>query len=169
MYDFTILRVMDGVNLTYYKILSWINSDWSKCPDMSSDFEDYIKDTKEDELADFLIRIMDFWGSENWYLVDRVEDYLSIAKEQFGNSEGMAYLLLNKYSYNFPSFVYNVTRSMPLQENIEQRDANSLHDMCSIFYCILKYCEQQNIDILFHIEEKLKYNATRPRKHGKKY
>jgi len=132
-------------------------------------FKELIKDTKEDELADFLIRIMDFWGSENWYNIEQVKYYLNLSKDQFDYKKGLAYILLDKYSNHFPSFVYNVARSMPLQENVEQHCANSLHDICSIFHCVSEYCKLMNIDISFHIEEKLKYNATRPHNHGKEY
>lgn len=34
---------------------------------------------------------------------------------------------------------------------------------------LLDLCGFMNIDIDFHVREKLKYNATRPRKHGKEY
>lgn len=34
---------------------------------------------------------------------------------------------------------------------------------------ILDMCGGYNIDIDFHVENKLKYNATRPKLHGKKY
>jgi hypothetical protein len=34
---------------------------------------------------------------------------------------------------------------------------------------IIGICDEYNIDICFHVEAKMKYNATRPIRHGKAY
>jgi len=153
----------DTPRIQTYKLLSY------DCPFHAENFKDYIKDTKEDELSDVLIRIMDLWGSQRFYELGDVEAYFQKAFEDFTNEMSPAFMLLQKYKDSFVSFVYNMSKSMPLEEMVSVGEAGSLVALCHVFIAVWGYCESMNIDIRFHILEKLKYNKTRAFKHGKKY
>nr|DAL06127.1 MAG TPA: hypothetical protein [Caudoviricetes sp.]DAN96503.1 MAG TPA: hypothetical protein [Caudoviricetes sp.] len=34
---------------------------------------------------------------------------------------------------------------------------------------MIKYCQFSNIDLMWHVEQKMRYNELRENKHGKKY
>lgn len=48
---------------------------------------------------------------------------------------------------------------------MEQKDKEILKSINGF----VLYCKKWNIDILWHIEQKIKYNEMRPRLNGKKY
>ena len=115
---------------------------WKYC------FEDYIKDTVEDELADAAIRFLDFAGVHD-YQIDRKlfkeEAYAESSKE------------LEKCS--FTKIIFCVIMSFnDVRTNIS-----------SILYFLFAIAWHYKIDLLWHIEQKMKYNEMRPYKHGKKY
>lgn len=111
------------------------------------DFEIYIKNTVEDELADTVIRILDLAGligcdlSNVKMLLDR----------------GM-----NKVKETFPEFMYRVCQS--LTDEIETLRSRLNYGIAGI----IGYCKQKDIDIEFFIEQKMKYNRQREYKHGNK-
>ena len=116
-------------------------------------FEGYIKDTVEDELADVIIRILDLPSSPikevDW---DKFFSYYNYWCSQKISVPFSIYSLAEWFNYYMPySFDYD----------IDQLSHSLLF--------VLNYCKGNNIDIWWHVREKLKYNATRPYKHGKKY
>ena len=55
-------------------------------------------------------------------------------------------------------------------ESFEKNVKDTLEDeMADTIIRALDFCGANNIDIDWHIEKKLQYNATRPKMHGKKY
>jgi hypothetical protein len=107
-------------------------------------FKAWVKDTVEDEMADALIRILDF--SEHIGLVFS-EDNLSI----------VAYPVQNE---SFAANCLSVVRDFASSSN---------RSIASAIKRIIGICDEYNIDICFHVEAKMKYNATRPIRHGKAY
>ena len=121
-------------------------------------FKNYIKDTVEDELADVVIRLLDLAGLRS---ID-----LSALQEP----------LFNKFNIN-PEFIRwkFQLKEMSFTERI--------FFLCSIFssgegiedivrsaiLTIFLNADILGIDLLWHIDQKMKYNELRPAMHGKKY
>ena len=115
-----------------------------------------IKDTVGDEIADAVIRLLDLLG---WMLKDRALSETEVATDlgvsAFYISGEMtladalwtilqeACCLCGKYAHRY-AILYSI-KSLEL------------------------LCDRLGIDLMAHIELKLKYNATRPALHGKKY
>ena len=111
-----------------------------------TDFNARIKDTVEDELADFVIRCLDYvgWRSKacNW---DAIEiSFNSIPPEEWEEVEGLVGMVYYATERMFASVPYALE-------------------------CALSYCQYVGIDIMRHVELKMRYNEFRPRLHGKKY
>lgn len=116
-------------------------------------FEKSIKDTVEDELADTIIRCLDL----HWFLYGEVM-FLDPKVEQLD---------------------YDALEELDIKNNIEDLHTLILSlatvILAGIEYTlqpILLLCDKMGMsaeDILFHIEQKIKYNKTREKMHGKKY
>ena len=113
-------------------------------PEMA--FEAYVKDTVEDEIADVVIRILDYMGLKGvripdgmTYLVSRLQD-----KEVYGRSD-------------FAAAIYPLVRTV------------DGWDVLRMLATVLAFCKDREIDILKHVRLKMDYNKTRPRLHGKFY
>ena len=109
-------------------------------------FERHVKDTVPDELTDAVIRLLDLCGLreiklENDCLDDEVlEEY--------------SHIFIGK---TFTESIFNITK------NLIDRD---------ISYSLIKIfglAKHLDIDLLWHIEQKQRYNELIPYKHGKKY
>lgn len=116
----------------------------------------FVKDRVEDEIADAVIRLLDLLG---WMLKDRalseteVETDLGVSAFYISGEMTLAdalwpilqeaCCLCGKYAHRY-AILYSI-KSLEL------------------------LCDHLGIDLMTHIELKLKYNATRPAKHGKKY
>ena len=113
-----------------------------------------VKDTVEDELADAVIRLADLYGrilEEKSRLQNkRLED------EYVPRAECLAEWPLTKAVYSAKCILFDTA----LADNSIIRRAVLL---------IVTYASSIGIDLMTHIELKLKYNATRPALHGKKY
>lgn len=119
--------------------------DRGMCNDIEECFERYIKNSIEDELADIVIRLLDFCGMKGIAFNSRNDDF---------------------------SFTRLTYKSKPFTD--------VMFDLCSmitgydpnleiIVRCVIYYCEKHGIDILWHIEQKMEHNRTRPRMHNAKY
>ena len=108
-----------------------------------------IKDSVEDELADACIRLLDFAGLRQLELT--YTNSLAI----------MSKMSLTEYIYCLCSFITNADKS----------SSKWLDNHIS--YClgwISSWSRAKNIDIAWHIEQKMNYNELRPYMHGgKKY
>jgi NTP pyrophosphatase (non-canonical NTP hydrolase) len=109
-------------------------------------FESHIKGSVEEELADAVIRLLDLCGLrkielENDCLDDEVlEEYSSIFIDK-----------------TITESIFNITKSL-----IDR-------DIVYSFIKIFGLAKHLNIDLLWHIEQKMKYNELREKMHGKKY
>ena len=113
-----------------------------------------VKDAVEDELADAVIRLADLYGrilEEKPRLQNkRLED------EYVPRAECLAEWPLTKAVYSAKCILFDTARA---DNSIIRRAV----------FLIVTYANSIGIDLMTHIELKLKYNATRPAKHGKKY
>ena len=114
-----------------------------------------VKDTVEDEIADAVIRLLDLLGC----LLDGRE--LQARKVNRVNSvygeDGIPPMLTDAL--------------IPIVATLCEADADC-DTTTGILYAIKSLellCDHLGIDLMAHIDLKLKYNATRPAKHGKKY
>jgi hypothetical protein len=113
-----------------------------------------VKDTVEDELADAVIRLADLYGrilEEKPRLQNkRLED------EYVPRAECLAEWPLTKAVYSAKCILFDTVWA----DNSTIRRAVLL---------IVTYASSIGIDLMSHIDLKLKYNETRPALHGKKY
>lgn len=116
-------------------------------------FGKHIKDTVEDKLADAVIRLL--------YLAGLHDIDLSLTQTDI---EINTYTLLPYYGrMEFTEIVYDIIR-----EGIAQPVSFDVITDRSIFK-IFSLAKSLKIDLLWHIEQKMKYNKLREQRHGKKY
>ena len=107
-------------------------------------YKDYLEGYMEMELADIIVRCLDYSALRGIGL-DRVPSYVtsycidkSIAKR------------------DFPTFAYFLTF----------KAVNG--DVTDVLARVIAYCKLKNIDIDFFVEQKMRYNKLRDYKHGNK-
>lgn len=105
-------------------------------------YEEMIKDTVEDELADACIRLFDYAGVCNCDL--------DLFIKEFGDADYYS-------SISFTESIYTIVGCI--------LDLDFYESLKEIF----AFCKSRNIDIFWHIEQKMKYNEFRPYKHNKRY
>lgn len=108
-------------------------------------FKHGIKDTVEDELADACIRLLDLAGLRG-YDLDSF-DYEGSDTEDYSN------MSFTESMFRICVYVtYSCYRDEPF----------------ILLNEIFTFCKDRNIDIFWHIEQKMKYNELRPYKHNNK-
>jgi len=118
-------------------------------------FEKYIKDSFEDELADVVIRVLDYAGSRDLD-VSIIEGNI----EDLSLETNIGAMLCDTCEY-----IIQARLSVEYKATDKKVSAN-LRQVLRQVFAIAKF---SNIDLERHIELKLKYNKTRPYKHGKNY
>lgn len=117
-------------------------------------FEKYIKDTVPDELSDAVIRLLDLAG------------YRDIAIKKI--SQEMIYEATESCSdETFTESIYAIS-TIPIRYKYEYgyKLGNQLNSMLLAIFGLAKHL---GIDLLWHIEQKQRYNELRPQMHGKAY
>ena len=118
-------------------------------------YDNYIKGTIEEELADAVIRLLDLFGARNIFLDESgfdeegFKDYATIYEDK-----------------SFTESIYYI-----IEELINHR--NSITKSCVLPEIILLeifgLAKHLDINLVWHIDQKIKYNELRPKMHGKKY
>ena len=118
-------------------------------------FEKYIKDTISDELSEAVIRLLDLAGLRgislelaNGDIEDCIEDMAEAYKDEtFTESIYSISTLPARYEglYDFPTTVNDMVLS------------------------IFGFAKHLSIDLIWHIEKKMRYNELRPMLNGKRY
>ena len=133
-------------------------------------FEGAIKDTIQDEMADFVIRVMDYLG----FLIKEcktVDDLLTRSSGR--NPEGIFsdFTTQLEHKIGWPKSVenpkgLNYETSSAILEIMDLVTANRLGQ--AMAYAVT-FCEVRGFELIKHIEMKLAYNAQRKKLHGKAY
>lgn len=121
-------------------------------------FEHLVKDTMEDELADVVIRLLDFCGKRGISLFmgnDGIVDMQDKFVEMFGE------MSVCEQCFYLSRVVTSIGDDAPAQ-NLPSLVA------CAISFCF-EFATFHKIDLLWHIEKKMSYNETRAKMHGKNY
>lgn len=121
--------------------------------DFKTDFEELIKDSVEDNLADTVIRVLDFAGMKNELIH---ADWINISE---------IIERINEHDKSFTELIYLIINEVIVNPIITNEDFRISLMIVSVF----AICETRNIDLLWHIEQKMTYNELRPYKNGKKY
>lgn len=110
-------------------------------------FESHIKDTVEDEFADAMIRLLDIAG----YL-DIDFDRLPVCKY---------YRVFKRFSFTENAFglIKGLAKEAICIEKRVQFGLNYIQE----------WADHLEIDLAYHVEQKMKYNEGREAMHGKKY
>jgi NTP pyrophosphatase (non-canonical NTP hydrolase) len=121
----------------------------------TEDFEEFIKDTVEDELSDAAIRLLDLSGLRGLSL--------DLAMKDMKNGiDDMAEACKDE---TFTESVYSIS-TLPVRYDSLYDFATTVNDM---LMSIFGFAQHLGIDLHWFIEQKMKYNELRPLKHGKKY
>lgn len=124
--------------------------------DFAPTFELFVKDTLEDELADVVIRICDFLGTRH------IEPLIL---EETSTSDDWA-KLWGKDSIN--EQCYGLTKIITrIDEDTSVDDISRLLG-ASLAWCF-DFADFHKFDLLWHVEQKMRYNETRSIRHGKNY
>lgn len=117
-------------------------------------FDRFIKDSVHDELADAVIRLLDLAGLRNIDIEDFADEDIDDSSESC-NEE------------TFTESVYAIS-TMPIRYEYEYGYLldKRLNNMLLAIFGLAKHLD---IDLLWHIEQKMKYNQFREKMHGKKY
>lgn len=113
----------------------------------NEDFEEYIKNTVEDELCDVIIRCLDL-AALRGISMQYVDELLASDVESI--------------SEPFPVVMYHLCEELCLYKEALCEKLNL------VVAVILVYCRQHDIDIDFFVDIKMRYNKLRPFKHGNK-
>lgn len=119
------------------------------------DFEANLKDTVEDELADAVIRLLDLYGLQGIDLNDDMFDediIMEYAKRYNGKS-------FTEAIFHIIRFIGNISKDIKYSAVLPEM----------FLLEILGLAQHLDIDIEWHIEQKMKYNSFRENMHGKKY
>ena len=120
----------------------------------AENFETYIKDCVEDELADAVIRLLDLAGLRNISIDDFLEEAI------YGASESCV-------GETFTESIYAIS-TLPIRYFYEYNysfESQIGHMLLSIF----GLAKHMNIDLIWHVEQKMRYNELRPKLNGKRY
>lgn len=118
-----------------------------------SAFEECVKDTIGDELADAVIRLCDFCGYKG--IIIFMDPTISEVIPDFNFGESL--LCSTKYLYDI-YFTLDI---------VSKQTVSSLIEL--LFRLLFSIAKTMDIDLPTHITLKMKYNETRPAKHGKEY
>lgn len=135
------------------------------CKDLTYNdrFKNYVKDSVEDEMADVAIRLFDLCGTLNITPTDRYDSYREIFKDFRKNYQ--------RHSFCERAFVLSSILCHADGASVtDDGSGKSLPDIIGAALCFLfSMADDMGIDLVRHIELKMEYNETRPKKHGKKY
>ena len=109
-------------------------------------YEKLIKGSVEEELADVVIRFLDYAGLNKISIDDRIILSYTVTKKK-----------------SFIENMYAIVKDIVNYKYSKEELINYA------FRQVLRVAEFHNIDLLYHIEQKMKYNELRPMLNGKKY
>ena len=130
----------------------------------AANFRSCIKDTFEDEIADTVIRILDYVGWRGDLKIDLYYYKSSVDMHLFSKNIGEILIEITFEVCNASQYARMHTLGLT------KRYVTSLEEKINAALIMLvKLSEQCGFDLSRHIEAKMKYNSTRERLHGKSY
>ena len=117
-------------------------------------FEKNIKDTLPDELSDAVIRLLDLAGLRNISIDDFSDEMIYEATESCNDE-------------TFTESIYAIS-TIPIRCEYEY-DSLLENQLNSMLLAIFGLAKHLNIDLIWHINQKMRYNELRENKHGKRY
>lgn len=124
-----------------------MTDDVDSAPDFIAAFDEMVKNTVEDEMADVVIRLLDLAGS-------------------FGLDFDK--LTPNKYHRAFDRFSFT-ENAFALTKGLCRESINIFKRIQFGIHYMTLWAESQGVNLDWHVRAKMRYNVTRPYKHGKKY
>lgn len=121
----------------------------------AQEFLRLVKDTVEDEIADAVIRLLDLLGCL-LRGVELTQEELNMVPAAYDRSTPPK-MLTDAMFVVVSGSVYGIIKD------------KEFISVLSPIKSLEQLCEHLGIDLMAHIDLKLKYNATRPALHGKKY
>lgn len=120
----------------------------------AQEFISEVKDTVRDEIADAVIRLLDLlgWMIESGTPLVGLDNVIG----EFGNTAP-------------PKELTDALLRVVCSSVLPLSFCSTLEAVLAPIKSLEQLCDHLGIDIMTHIELKLKYNATRPALHGKKY
>ena len=138
---------------------------FENCKDLTYNdrFKNYVKESVEDEMADVAIRLFDLCGTLNITPTDRFESYIELFKDFRKNYQ--------RQSFCERAFVLSAILCHADGASVtDDGSGKSLPDIIgAALFFLFAMADDMNVDFIRHIELKMEYNETRPKKHGKKY
>ena len=119
-----------------------------------SSFEKNVKDSLPDELADAAIRLLDLAGLRNISIDDFSDEIIYEATESCNDE-------------TFTESIYAIS-TIPIRCEYEY-DSLLENQLNSMLLAIFGLAKHLNIDLIWHINQKMRYNELRENKHGKRY
>lgn len=116
-------------------------------------YDNYIKGSIEEELADAAIRLLDLAGYRDITIEEFTEDILYEAAESCDGE-------------SFTESIYAIS-TIPIRCEYEY-DYQLEGQLNGMLLAIFGLAKHLDIDLLWHIEQKMKYNELCPKMHGKK-
>lgn len=133
------------------------NSDTDNDEDFKDEFNLFIKDSLEDEMADIAINVLSYSGLKGY----EIDLYIHNILDYFMQLGGFM-----KLNCSICEFALRITKKLAEIESDTKHVDNKLASIIAALYTV---AQENNIDLLWHIEQKMKYNETRPRLNGKAY
>lgn len=120
-------------------------------------FDVYIKDTVEDEIADVVIRLLDFAGMKGYNLV--ISDVASVTLGMIKNSFA---------EQGLPGILFRLNGWLldPMYKNSVDTTISAVINFISDSFGVMTGSDK---DLWWFVERKMKYNKLRPKLNGKKY
>lgn len=115
-------------------------------------FDQFIKDSVPDELADAVIRLLDLAGLRRISIEPINESVIEDMEESCKDE-------------TFTESIYSIS-TLPVRYDGVYDLHVTLNGMITAIFGLAKHLE---VDLVWHIEQKMKYNELREKMHGKKY
>ncbi len=119
-----------------------------------SSFEKNVKDSLPNQLADAAIRLLDLAGLRNISIDDFSDEMIYEATESCNDE-------------TFTESIYAIS-TIPIRCEYEY-DSLLENQLNSMLLAIFGLAKHLNIDLIWHINQKMRYNELRENKHGKRY
>lgn len=149
--------IKDSTDSLYSMTLSEAHNYISDSKVFKNWFELTVKDTVEDELADVVIRIVSCLASLELPIEDEDRGLFPATRERMKEQ-------------TVAENVYDLTKLLMDCDVREFQNRSTIIRLCNIAYLCIDYANSLGIDLVWHINAKLKYNETRSYHHGgKKY